>query len=916
MEHPGTPDPAEGGPVLALERLGPDMLAMVGGKAANLGELARAGLPVPAGFCLTTRAYLEATASPALAEVHRALAATAPDDLAGLASLAAEARALVLDAGVPAGIDAAVRAAYAALGADTAVAVRSSATAEDLPFASFAGQQDTFLNVVGADAVLAAVRRCWASLWTDRAVTYRAVQGIEPSAVSLAVVVQRMVDAAVAGVLFTANPVTGRRHEAVIDASPGLGEAVVSGAVNPDHFVIDGATGRILERRIGDKGLLIRPLPGGGTERVAQPDAGLAPSLDDAQLAALELLGRRAEVHFGSPQDLEWAIGQDGAVWLTQSRPITTLYPMPDRPPSGPTPRVYLCFSLAQGLTRPLTPMGLASIRLIASSVAGAAHFPVPVPRDGPAPYTEAGQRIFFDLTPVVRSQAGRAIVPRVFDVMEARSATVMRNLFADPRFSVTTKTPWRLLRHVAPVAARAKVPETLIRGLIRPEAALRRADRVGEQLRAALAVPAGATATQRLDHVERILGQHVFPVVPAILPLPALGFALLAAAGKLAGNPGNGALQEVLRGLPNNVTTAMDLDLWSLATAIRNDPASAAVFGDAALPEIARRYRAADLPGVVQSGLRDFLGRYGHRAVAEIDVGMPRWSDDPTHILGVLANYLRMDDPALAPDRQFGKAAREAEAQVGRLVAAAGQRSRLRGALVRAALRRTRMFAGLRELPKYHLVEALGAVRQELAAVGAELAAAGVIDAADDIFFVDLTDAHRGLGGAALQGLVAQRREGYAAELGRRHIPRVLLSDGTEPEAVQTGAAQAGAVRTAAGGWGPAGSDGGAGRLSGTPASAGTITARARVILDPHGAHLEPGEILVAPSTDPGWTPLFLTAGGLVMEMGGPNSHGAVVAREYGIPAVVGVPDATARITTGHSITVDGAAGTVTPAN
>ena len=347
-----------------------------------------------------------------------------------------------------------------------------------------------------------------------------------------------------------------------------------------------------------------------------------------------------------------------------------------------------------------------------------------------------------------------------------------------------------------------------------------------------------------------------------------------------------------------------MDLDLWSLATAIRNDPASAAVFGEAALPEIARRYRAADLPGVVQSGLRDFLGRYGHRAVAEIDVGMPRWSDDPTHILGVLANYLRMDDPALAPDRQFGKAAREAEAQVARLVAAAGQRSRLRGALARAALRRTRMFAGLRELPKYHLVEALGAVRQQLAAVGAELAAAGAIDAADDIFFLDLADAHRGLGGAALQGLVARRREAYAAELGRRHIPRVLLSDGTEPEAVQT----------TAGGRGPAGSDGGAGRLSGTPASAGTITARARVILDPQGAHLEPGEILVAPSTDPGWTPLFLTAGGLVMEMGGPNSHGAVVAREYGIPAVVGVPDATSRIATGHSITVDGAAGTVTP--
>ncbi|SFT80017.1 PEP/pyruvate-binding domain-containing protein [Arthrobacter sp. ov118] len=901
MGHPRRPGPAQDGLVLALEDLGQDMLAEVGGKAANLGELACAGLPVPAGFCLGTRAYLEATDSPSLAEVQRALAATAPDDLAALASLAAEARALVLDAGIPAGIEAAVRAAYAALGADTAVAVRSSATAEDLPFASFAGQQDTFLNVIGADAVLAAVRQCWASLWTDRAVTYRAVQGIDPSTVSLAVVVQRLVDAAVAGVLFTANPVTGRRHEAVIDASPGLGEAVVSGAVTPDHFVLDGATGTITERRIGAKGLLIRPLPGGGTERLMQPDAGSLPSLDDTQLGALERLGRRAERHFGAPQDLEWAMDQDGTAWLTQSRPITTLYPMPARPPSGPGTRIYLCFSLAQGLTRPLTPMGLAGIRLIASSVAATARFPVPVPRDGPAPFAEAGQRIFFDATTVVRSKTGRAIVPRVFDVMEARSAVVLRRLFADPRFSIVMTSPWPLLRHVAPVAARARVPETVLRALIRPEDALRRAARVGQQLATALVVPASATAAQRLDHVERILSHSLFPVVPALLPLPALGFALLALAGKLAGSPGNGALQGVLRGLPNNVTTEMDLELWSLAAAIRNDPASTAVFGEATLAELARRYRAGSLPGVAQSGLSRFLGRYGHRAVAEIDLGMPRWSDDPTHILGVLANYLRVDNPELAPDRQFDKAARAADAQVERLVAAARRRSRLRGALVQAALKRTRMFAGLRELPKYHLVEALGAVRQQLTVVGAELAAAGMIDTPDDIFFLDLAEAHLGLGGAALQAVVKQRREAYEAELGRRHIPRVLLSDGTEPEAVQPDTdADSGAGIPA-------------GALAGTPASAGTVTARARVILDPQGAHLEPGEILVAPSTDPGWTPLFLTAGGLVMEMGGPNSHGAVVAREYGIPAVVGVPDATSRIATGDHITVDGAAGTVT---
>ena len=462
MNQVNTTDASADGLVLGLELTNAGMLARVGGKAANLGETIGAGLPVPPGFCLTTDAYRSAVGPAGLEEVHSALAATGTNDLDALAGLAARARELILGVEIPPEIAEAVRDILCGAGDRRPVAVRSSATAEDLPFASFAGQQDTYLNVVGADAVLAAVRQCWASLWTDRAVTYRATHGISPSTVALAVVVQRMVDAAVAGVLFTANPVTGRRHEAVIDASPGLGEAVVSGAVNPDHFVVDTDSKEILERRPGDKGIAIRPVPGGGTERVTlAPDSG--PSLSDVQIRALAALGSRVERHYGSPQDIEWAIDGADKLWLTQSRPITTLYPLPDPRPDLPEregTRVYLCFSLAQGLTRPLTPMGTAGLKLIASSVARAAGFDVPVPRNGPAPFRQAGQRLFFDLTPVVRSSVGRAIVPRVFDIMEARSAAVLRGLFADPRFSVTLRTPWRLLRHVGPVAAKARIPE------------------------------------------------------------------------------------------------------------------------------------------------------------------------------------------------------------------------------------------------------------------------------------------------------------------------------------------------------------------------------------------------------------------------------------------------------------------------
>jgi pyruvate,water dikinase len=253
------------------------------------------------------------------------------------------------------------------------------------------------------------------------------------------------------------------------------------------------------------------------------------------------------------------------------------------------------------------------------------------------------------------------------------------------------------------------------------------------------------------------------------------------------------------------------------------------------------------------------------------------------------------LEDPDLAPDAVFARGAKEAEDMIETLVGRARRRGRLRARLVRFALDRARRLSGLREVPKYHMVVALAAVRRQLAELGAELARRGTIAASDDVFYLDLVETRDALQGGDRRPLVAERRQAYETELRRRHVPRVLLSDGTEPEA------EALAAATAADG-----------ALVGTAASAGAVTATARVILDPVGAHLEPGEILVAPSTDPGWTPLFLTAGGLVMEMGGSNSHGAVVAREYGIPAVVGVAGATQRIRTGQRITVDGTAGVV----
>lgn len=874
-------------------------LPIVGGKAANLGELIRAGLPIPDGFCVTTTAYELVTEGASLDPILEDLVHTHADDTSRQAELAAAARTALLAAPVPSTLTEAIVEAYRKLGNGTSapVAVRSSATAEDLPHASFAGQQDTFLNVVGADAVLDAVRLCWASLWTDRAVSYRASNGIDHRSVRLAVAVQRMVEATVAGILFTANPLTGRRSQAVIEASPGLGEAVVSGAVNPDHLVVNTTTGEIVERRPGDKQVAIRAVAGGGTQRVKLTGREDESSLRDAQVHALAALGVRVEAHYGAPQDMEWAIDTDGGSWLLQARPITTLFPLPAATPATDDDlRVYFSFSVAQGVYRPLTPMGLQAFRLIFSAMAALAGRPPRDPCVGPAFFAEAGGRIFADITPALRSTLGRRVLDLVARNMEARTAPILRSLAADPRLAPVVARRWPILRAVLSVLIRGRIPLHAVQALLRPATARARVAGLLAEIRTLGDVPQDADSTQRLYTVERLLLSFPPRVLPGPGPVFATGMGAFALAGKLLGNLATEYERWVaLRGLPYNPTTEMDLALWTLAREIGTDPDVTRIVRETPSEQLARDYHGGALPPKLQTSLTNFLRSYGHRGVAEIDLGLPRWSEDPTYIIGILANYLRLDDPELAPDVQFRRAAMEAKEMVAEFTRRAARRGRLRATLVEFCLRRARALAGLREMPKFCIVLLFAQVRALLWPVGEELAKAGRLESAEDIFFITLPEARAALVGDDLRSVVRERRASYTREVQRRHVPRVLLSDGTEP------AAEAHDALGAADGI-----------LQGTPASGGVATGLARVILDPNDASLEPGEILVAPSTDPGWTPLFLTAGGLVMEMGGAMSHGAVVAREYGIPAVVGVPDATGRIITGRQIAVDGSTGTI----
>jgi phosphohistidine swiveling domain-containing protein len=860
----------------------------VGGKAANLGELLSAGLPVPPGFCVTTHAYERAEAqAPDQGPVLERLEVAGPEEVP---ALAAQARAAIQAAPVPADVREAIESAYQALGPEAPVAVRSSATAEDLPELSFAGQQDTYLNVVGGDAMVAAVRDCWASLWTDRAVVYRATNGIAHRGVKLAVVVQRLIPAAWAGVVFTANPVTGKRDQAVLDASPGLGEAVVAGLVNPDRFIVDRPTRRVRERLAGERErVVVWPAAGGGTIRAtALADEHV---LDEREVLAVVDLAERIEQHYGgAPQDVEWAIDEAGTPWILQARPITTLFPLPRPAPTDGQVHVYLSLNVAQGVLGPLTPMGLDVFRRLGAGIARTVFGVAVHPAQGPAYLTVAAERLYVDVSPVVRNAVGRKILLGGLSIGEPRTAGALAAVLEDPRFAVGRGSRVSLARGLVRVFRRHPIPARVVGAFFRPERVLRRARARVDHVVSLANAPVGGPF-EALERAEALLGQVLPPLLPHLLPLVIAGVASLRLAERIAGPEHREDVLLLTRGLPHNPTTEMDLTLAALATRWADDATVGPLLRSASAAELADDWRAGRLPEAFRRDLDDFLRMWGVRGVAEIDIGMPRWQDDPTHVLGVLANVARIRDPARRPDQQFLAARRQAAEAARRVAAALPLPRRL---LFRVAAARVRGLLGLRELPKFSVIRVLGAVRRLLLAVGRSLAEQGRLERAEDVYFLTFAELRQALDGADPRALVRERKAVYAREQRRRRVPRVVLSDGTALDS--------------------AGPDAGAGALVGAPASPGVYEGLVRVVMDPHGARLDEGEVLVAPSTDPGWTPLFLTAGALVMEMGGMMSHGAVVAREYGIPAVVGVPNATTRLATGMRVRVDGSAGTVTP--
>jgi rifampicin phosphotransferase len=869
-------------------------LDRAGGKGANLAELVRAGFRVPPGFLVTTGAYHAfVAASRIAARIVELARAASPDDLPALEHTSEQIRQLFEQGELPDEIAEAIVSAYRGL-ADAAsqpplaVAVRSSATAEDLPGLSFAGQQDTYLNIVGPQALLDAVRRCWSSLWTARAIGYRARNNIPPDEVALAVVVQSLVPSEVSGVLFTANPLSGRRDEIVIDASFGLGEAIVSGQVEPDHYVVDQRSWQIASRKLGAKALAILPRAGGGTEQVAR--AGARQALPDEQILDLARTAGRVAEHFGSPQDIEWAWA-GGQLYLLQSRPITSLYPLPSPAPRAGQTRVYWSLNSVQGVIDPFTPMGRDVIR---QGMAAGLLALLRVERPVHEVVVEAGGRLFIDATDIT------GILVRLLGGVDPGAQQTLARLIDQGR--VASHNPFTgaqvraLLPTLLPLLGRA------LATLQGPDYMRARALAKAEGFLAGVRERVAATYT--LDDllsnltrelpalVTRVLAQ-MFPVLaPAVAAMNIVDGWLVDWLGMKPG-----AVFQLLRGLPGNVTSEMDLRLWAYTQEIRADPESRAAFLAQPIAALVAAYERGELPTAAQRAVEQFLSRYGMRGAGEIDFGLPRWRDDPTAIFQTIHNYLQQNDADLAPDAVFARGAAESERLAAEWVAQV-RRTRfgaVRAKLLALAIERMRALMGIRETPKFFIIQTFGVYRAALLEHARRLAARGELAQPEDIFLIGLDDLRRFARGEPLdlKALAAAGRADYDRERARRRMPRLLLSTG---EVFYEGLSEAGSAD-----------------LVGDPVSPGVVEGPARVVLEARGARLQPGEILVCPATDPGWTPLFLTAGGLVMEIGGMVTHGSVVAREYGIPAVVGVHDATKRLRTGQRIRVDGTQGRVT---
>ncbi len=862
-------------------------LANVGGKGASLARLYAAGLPVPDGFHVTTAAYRRFVAANDLQA--KVLAALDQVDASQPKTFETASRAigdLFANAPVPTEIEQEINAAYLALyrksefeNRELPVAVRSSATAEDLPDLSFAGQQDTYLNVQGTAALQDAVKRCWASLWTPRAIGYRAQHNIDHSTVALAVVVQTLVNADAAGIMFTANPVSGRREQVVINAAWGLGEAIVGGAVTPDTFVVDKAAERVIECEIADKHVMTVRVDQGTAERGVPEPLRRARVLSDHQAVALAQIGMQIEKLYGMPVDIEWtltatpapAAQAEGGFSIVQARPITALaeptpgalsdWKLPD--PKGK----YLRASIVDLMPDPISPL-FASMGFDALS--------------------RGMDRAMSELT---KSKAG---LPHDY--------IVTINDYAYQNAKLDGRMAWWLLTGMLP-----QFPRMLRDGLrLWREIAHPQYAEVVQRWQGT--APAQLSAIELLSAAREMTKAAMYNLAWQLTWMGAAAGSealLTRVYDKLVKRKGDPEATTFVMGYDSTPIRA-EKSLYDLAAWCRAHDETASYVLNTPSAELASRLGPGDAP---TGDWREFqerfcrhLQEFGH-LIYDLDFAKPLPLDDPAPMLEAIKMYLR-GEGANPHERQQTLESKRVQA-VERIL------HRLKG-LRRWAFTKALNWAQPLAEAREDGIAAIGLgyplVRQHLLELGRRLVAAGVVERPDDIFWLREDELERAVA-ALMRGeppspmmeLIQERRSYQRAA--KRVTPPPVLPPSKTVWGINVESFTAADQSSQA-----------SGTLKGAGTSAGRVTAPARVLHGPEDFdQMRPGDILIAGITTPAWTPLFAMASGVVTDIGGPLSHGSIVAREYGIPAVMGTGVATTRIRSGQIITVDGSAGVVT---
>ena len=865
--------------VLDFQEVDKHKLSAVGGKGANLGELSRIeGIQVPEGFCVTTEVYKRVIGhNKELNTLLNQLSLLKTDDRERISEISGKIRKVIEGVKSPKDIEEVVTGYLTKFGEDNAYAVRSSATAEDLPMASFAGQQDTYLNIIGKDAILQHISKCWASLFTDRAVIYRIQNGFDHRKVYLSVVIQRMVFPQASGIMFTADPVTSNRKVLSIDASFGLGEALVSGLVNADIYKV--REGSIIDKKIFSKKMAIYALKEVGTEkREIDSKWQNTQTLTDKQILQLEVMGRKIEAHFGSPQDIEWCIRND-TFFIVQSRPITTLYPIPENDGKN---RVYMSVGHHQMMTEAIKPLGMSFLHFLSFWWG--------------ENLKAAGGRFFKDLTHDLASPLRKLIVSSIgkADVLmqSALLSLLQRKGFIKslPRGKGTISQGTEGLSGVIQaIKIYLKNDVTIIEELIAHNEGLIR---------------------DMKQRIEKVSGDELFEFIlqdtkelkKAFLNSTNVGVLTLwfyasdwinKKMGKWLSE--KNAVGTLSQSVANNVTSEMGIDLLDVSDVVRQYPVVIEYLKQAVDETFFKDLTKLEGGNDVSDSIQTYLEKYGMRCPGEIDITKSRWSEKPTTLIpAILGNIKTVQPNARSSKFEQGRLeAEEKERDIShRLEQLPGGKRKAKKTEKMISILRN--FTGYREYPKYSVMKRFQNYKNALMKEAVKLVQKGVIREKKDIYYLSFEELREAVNTKQLDySIITGRKEDYET-YEKLRPPRVMTSEGE----IISGEYNCGNIPQ--------------GALAGIPVSSGIIEGRARVVLKMADAHIEDGDILVTAFTDPSWTPLFVSVKGLVTEVGGLNTHGAVITREYGLPAVVGVENATKLIKDGQKIRVNGTEGYV----